>query len=522
MGSALAMLRRAAPSQPDATGDSAATNDQSAASPTSNRTAFLLLLTCAALINSDQNLLSPNMSACADDFGFTKQEKDEKLGGKLAAGLFLAGAPAAVAVGVAADGAMRRVDLLLLVLLIGSIGCLGSALASSFGQLFAARALTGVSLGGGLPVTFSLMGDMYDPSERAVQSGRLGVAMGAGQMLGQGLAGALGPAWGWRAPFFLCSGAMLLLAAAIAALMREPPRDRLMHTGAPSPPAGGRRAAAAARANSEELASLCAGVPGCADSASASASASASTSASSSAAAAASAYASRSVAGWAALFRTPTVWLLLLQGVPGCVPWGVISAFLPDFLHVEQEHSTPRHTTPHHTAPRRTTPHHTAPHHTTPHHAAHHTTPHHTTPRGRAHTALHTCRPHNGAAHAMHRARAPCHALLTGACVGAQAWSVHEATLIMLGFSLGGVSGQLAGGQAGRPSRAHTVMRHAHTMHHAHHAPCTMHHAPGQAGQLLYNRSPRLPALLMLVAGAAGVLPLWLLIRAPPHAWSLW
>ena len=53
------------------------------------------------------------------------------------------------------------------------------------------------------------------------------------------------------------------------------------------------------------------------------------------------------------------------------------------------------------------------------------------------------------------------------------------------------------------------------------HAPC-MHHAPGQAGQLLYNRSPRLPALLMLVAGAAGVLPLWLLIRAPPHAWSLW
>ena len=80
MGSALAMLRRAAPSQPDATGDSAAANDQSAASPSSNRTAFLLLLTCAALINSDQNLLSPNMSACADDFGFTKQEKDEKLG----------------------------------------------------------------------------------------------------------------------------------------------------------------------------------------------------------------------------------------------------------------------------------------------------------------------------------------------------------------------------------------------------------------------------------------------------------
>ena len=120
---------------------------------------------------------------------------------------------------------------------------------------------------------------------------------------------------------------------------------------------------------------------------------------------------------------------------------------------------------------------------------------------------------------------------------------MHEATLIMLGFSLGGVSGQLAGGQAGRASRAHTLhtlhtlrhactvhalcMRHACTMHTpyapcTHHAPCTMRLAAGQAGQLLYNRSPRLPALLMLVAGAAGVLPLWLLIRAPPHAWSLW
>ena len=38
---------------------------------------------------------------------------------------------------------------------------------------------------------------------------------------------------------------------------------------------------------------------------------------------------------WGDLLRIPTVWLLLLQGVPGCIPWGVISAFLPDFLHAE-------------------------------------------------------------------------------------------------------------------------------------------------------------------------------------------
>ena len=45
------------------------------------------------------------------------------------------------------------------------------------------------------------MGDMFDQSERAVRSARLGVAMGVGQMLGQALAGAIGPGMGWRAPF---------------------------------------------------------------------------------------------------------------------------------------------------------------------------------------------------------------------------------------------------------------------------------------------------------------------------------
>ena len=347
----------------------------------SDRTAFLLLVACAALINSDQNLLAPNMSACADEFGFTKQEKDEKLGGTLAAGLFLAGAPAAIAVGAAADGAMRRVDLLALILLIGSFGCLGSALARSFWQLFAARALTGVSLGGGLPVTFSLMGDMFDASERAVQSGRLGVAMGAGQMLGQALAGATGPAFGWRAPFYMVSGAMLLLTIAISRTMREPPRDR----------SAGARAATA-----EEQEPL---QPARAPEASAPA------------------LPRAPVAGWAALFRTPTVWLLLLQvlvgepslahhdfhhrhhlphpsqhrlqlhlhlhlhhllhlppplppwllqGIPGCVPWGCIAAFVPDYLHAEQR------------------------------------------------------------------------------------FSVREATAVMTAFSLGGIAGQLAGGQLGR------------------------------------------------------------------------
>ena len=37
----------------------------------------------------------------------------------------------------------------------------------------------------------------------------------------------------------------------------------------------------------------------------------------------------------AAVFRTPTALLVFLQGIPGCVPWGVIIVFLQDYLRAD-------------------------------------------------------------------------------------------------------------------------------------------------------------------------------------------
>ena len=48
-----------------------------------------LLLVAVALVFSDQNLLAPNLSQAARDFGLDDQARDEKLGGGLAAGLFI-------------------------------------------------------------------------------------------------------------------------------------------------------------------------------------------------------------------------------------------------------------------------------------------------------------------------------------------------------------------------------------------------------------------------------------------------
>jgi len=65
---------------------------------------------------------------------------------------------------------------------------------TSYWQLFVLRALTGISIGGCLPLVFNLLGDLFDAQHRAnVLSGVL-IATGAGTAIGQALAGIIGSA----------------------------------------------------------------------------------------------------------------------------------------------------------------------------------------------------------------------------------------------------------------------------------------------------------------------------------------
>ena len=43
---------------------------------------------------------------------------------------------------------------------------MGSSLAQNFDALFWTRTLAGVAVGGVLPLTFSLLGDLYPPNKR--------------------------------------------------------------------------------------------------------------------------------------------------------------------------------------------------------------------------------------------------------------------------------------------------------------------------------------------------------------------
>lgn len=73
--------------------------------------AVALMTATSAFLYADQNLLAPNLSQAALEFGFDEQEKDVKLGGWLQLAFFVVGSPASLIIGWMCDRTDRRVRL---------------------------------------------------------------------------------------------------------------------------------------------------------------------------------------------------------------------------------------------------------------------------------------------------------------------------------------------------------------------------------------------------------------------------
>ena len=74
-------------------------NNRDDASMKQRRLATTLYLLTTSLLFADQNLMSPNLSAIADEFGFDNNTRDKKLGGDIAIAFFMVGVPASFIVG---------------------------------------------------------------------------------------------------------------------------------------------------------------------------------------------------------------------------------------------------------------------------------------------------------------------------------------------------------------------------------------------------------------------------------------
>lgn len=157
---------------------------------------------------------------------------------------------------------------------------------TNYWQLFTLRLLTGIALGGALPIVFSLLGDLYDPSSRAGVSSIVQLSTGLGLAVGQGIAGFVGPALGWRWPFVIVSVPSCLVAGVMLWVCREPAR-------------GGTEAALREQFEEHSL------------------------------------FEYSEQMTWRKLGRLlliPTNAMAILQGLFGCIPWGMILTYLNDYL----------------------------------------------------------------------------------------------------------------------------------------------------------------------------------------------
>ena len=286
--------------------------------------ALCLLSLATVFLYADQNLLAPNLSAIAKDFGFTEREKDWKLGGELSFGFFLLGAPVTLIVGYLADTANRCI-LFGVIIFLGESACMLTYWSSSFSQLFILRTLTGISVGGANPIIFSLIGDYFPGRSRIHVSTLICGSMGIGISAGQMFSGFMGPIYGWRLPFLVVPIPALIAALLLVLTVKDPKRgsqeDYILSL----------------QEDTETINSV---------TATQSSSSSISIQKHSS-----SEFNHRqsndeqNIPEFSEkinkqklynLICTPSVILSLIQGMPGCIPWGVITVFLNDYLATER------------------------------------------------------------------------------------------------------------------------------------------------------------------------------------------
>ena len=186
--------------------------------------AFLLSL-AFFFVWTPQNLLSPNLTQSALDFGFENDnERDLYLGSYLALASSVLSLPVSAGIGIASDVVSSRRILISVTILVGGLAAIWTSMATTYPQLILSRFINGAAMSGSVPVVFSLLSDWFDDEERNAASSGFTAMMGAGIILGQVFAGWTGPTLGWRYSFLASGTVTILLAIVTMICLREPIR----------------------------------------------------------------------------------------------------------------------------------------------------------------------------------------------------------------------------------------------------------------------------------------------------------
>ena len=234
------------------------------------------------------------------------------VGGEIALGFFLLGGICSVLVGALAD-TVNRCKLFMYIVVLGEISCIGTYMVTSYEQLLLCRILTGISIGGCAPIVYSILGDCFPGTSRVYVTTIMGISMSAGISSGQLLAGLLGPIYGWRFPFIVIAIPAMICAILVFVTATEPRRGgtkellREIENAENSSSGGGSSPRSDQQllllsdldTNSSHVEIF-------------------------------------QLAKIVDLLRTPTVALCYLQGIPGCVPWSIITVFMSDYLSADR------------------------------------------------------------------------------------------------------------------------------------------------------------------------------------------
>jgi len=186
------------------------------------RKVITLYLITITILFADMNLLAPNLSIVAEEFGMDDDERDVKLGGLLAFGFFIVGAPISYIIGWMADH-YNRSPLFAATIFFGAIGCLFTVFVHTYWQLYICRVMTGVSIGSALPIVYSLLGDLYTANQRPAVAAFVSTGSGLGMGIGQIIAGSL---VSWRLPFLIVA-IPGMVCAILLLFVKDPVRGRM-------------------------------------------------------------------------------------------------------------------------------------------------------------------------------------------------------------------------------------------------------------------------------------------------------
>ncbi len=186
-------------------------------------TSLILLSLVLVFLNTDNNVLNPNISMVEQEFAVS----DADIG--IMMGLFtILGAAISLIWGYLADKSDRK-RLFIICVIIGVIPCMATALATDYRWFFALRILTGIGVGATFPLVFSMIGDLFDSKRRSMATAVVTTAIAVGNILGIVLGGytvgiPAGQFTGWRLSFLLASAPNVILIILFALLVPEPAR----------------------------------------------------------------------------------------------------------------------------------------------------------------------------------------------------------------------------------------------------------------------------------------------------------